>query len=57
MNGWKHVQSETERKEGETERDGRKTGVEALTAGADVALVAVEEAISDPDVCPCGRVA
>lgn len=42
------------------ERDGRKTwerGVEGLTAGADVALVAVEEAISDPDVCPRGRVA
>lgn len=26
-------------------------------AGADVALMAVEEAISDPDVRPCGRVA
>lgn len=30
---------------------------EGLTAGADVALVAVEEAVSDPDVRPRGRVA
>lgn len=28
-----------------------------LTAGADVALVAVEEAVSDPHVCARGRVA
>lgn len=28
-----------------------------LTAGTDVALVAVEEAVSDPDVRPCGCVA
>lgn len=28
-----------------------------LTAGADVALVAVEEAVSDPNICPSGRVA
>lgn len=28
-----------------------------LTARADVALVAVEEATSDPDVRPCGCVA
>lgn len=34
--------------------DGR--GVEVLTAGADVALVAVKKAVSNPDVCPCGRV-
>lgn len=30
---------------------------EGLTAGADVALVAVEETVSDPDVRPRGRVA
>lgn len=35
----------------QTERGG------GLTAGADVALVAVEEAVSDPDVRPRGRVA
>lgn len=29
---------------------------ETPTAGADVALVAVEEAVSDPDVCPSRRV-
>lgn len=28
-----------------------------LTAGADVALVAVEEAVSDPNICPGGGVA
>ncbi len=41
-------------------REGKKTWereVEGLTAGADVALVAVEEAVSDPDVRPRGRVA
>lgn len=31
--------------------------VDGLTAGADVALVAVEEAVSDPDVRPRSRVA
>lgn len=42
--------------EGRHERRER-VEVEGLTAGADVALVAVEEAVSDPDVRPRGRVA
>lgn len=40
------------REAGRTEEAGR----EVLTAGADVALVAVEETVSNPDVRPCGRV-
>lgn len=36
---------------------GCERGVGVLTAGADVALVAVEEAVSNSDVRPCGRVA
>lgn len=31
--------------------------VKGLTAGADVALVAVEEAVPNSDVCPRSRVA
>lgn len=38
------------------EKGGHGRWVWVLTAGADVALVAVEKAVSNPDVCPCGRV-
>lgn len=41
----------------ERQTDGGRHEVGGLTAGADVALVAVEEAVSDPDVRPRGRVA
>lgn len=34
-----------------------KEGKRRLTARADVALVAVEEAVSDPNICPSGGVA
>lgn len=55
-----NIAVETERGWDKTEGDGRKNWegeAEGLTAGADVALVAVEEAVSDPDVRPRGRVA
>lgn len=37
--------------------EGRGRGAELLTAGADVALVAVEEAVPDPDIRARGGVA
>lgn len=36
--------------------DQEDMGGGVLTAGADVALVAVEKAVSNPDVCPRGCV-
>lgn len=60
LDGWIETETEDREKEGwwrwkEDMRGERE--VEGLTAGADVALVAVEEAVSDPDVRPRGRVA